>query len=121
MAVRHAEGSYEKKYPHFIVLVDKGLSNDDVGVQEVPRSGRYGRELVSKPAISSKKSLRGGGYRRTPGKCIPMTQRMFYSSTKNSDVAKKNKGRQKKSVEFRLESAIQKVKKKCLLNFLPPS
>ena len=79
MAVRHAEGSYEKKYPHFIVLVDKGLSNDDVGVQEVPRSGRYGRELVSKPAISSKKSLRGGGYRRTPGKCIPMTQRMFYS------------------------------------------
>ena len=46
-----------------------GLSNDDVGVsRNTPYFRRYGRERVSKPVISLKKSwggTGGGGYRRT--------------------------------------------------------
>ena len=45
------------------VLVREGLSTDDVGVARgAPFFRRCGRELVSKPAISLKKSWRG--YRR---------------------------------------------------------
>ena len=55
----------EKKYLHLYLLVCKGVSNDDVGVARgAPYSRIYGRELVSKPVIPSKKSW-GGGYRRT--------------------------------------------------------
>ena len=43
--------------------LQKGLSNDDVGVARGTVHRRYGQKLVSKPAISSEKSW--VGYRRT--------------------------------------------------------
>ena len=58
---RHEEGCYEKNI--FAMIVCKGLSNDTSGRLGAPYFRRYGRELVSKPAISLKKSW--GGHRRT--------------------------------------------------------
>ena len=56
MAARHEDGCYE--VTNFIcIFVCKGLSNDDVGLaKEAPYFRRYGGILVSKPAISLKKS-----------------------------------------------------------------
>ena len=59
MAARLEEGCYEE---HFFMcfLVCKGLSNNEVGGwQGAPYFRRYGRELVSKQAISLK--IRWGG------------------------------------------------------------
>ena len=50
-----------EKYLFTYVLVRAGLSTDDVGVGQggAPYFRRYGRELVSKPAISLNKSWGG--------------------------------------------------------------
>ena len=63
MAARQEEGRYQAQL-FLYFLVCKGLSNDDVGVAWGNAFLRiYGGELVSKPAISLKKSWEG--YRRT--------------------------------------------------------
>ena len=61
MAARHKEGCYLRNASvHF--FVGKTLPNNDVEVgQGIAHLRRYGRELVSKPAISLKKCW--GGYR----------------------------------------------------------
>ena len=60
---RDEEGRYEKKNLQcvsFFYFAKEGLSNDDVEVAKgVPCFRRNGRELVSKPAISPKKSSGG--------------------------------------------------------------
>ena len=54
-----------KMSQHVFLFAKEGPSSDDLGVgaRGTPYFRRYGRELVSKPAISLKK--RWGGYRRT--------------------------------------------------------
>ena len=65
VTARYEEGCHEKYiyiYIFTFILVREGLSTDDVGVgQRAPCFRRYGRGLVSKPAISLEKSW--GGYR----------------------------------------------------------
>ena len=62
MAARHEEGCYEKKSSN-ISLFAKSYRTMTSGWQGASYFMRYGLELVSKPAISLKKSW--GGYRRT--------------------------------------------------------
>ena len=47
----------------YVFVCEKDYRTMTSGVQGAPRFRRYGRELVSKPAISFKKCW--GGYRRT--------------------------------------------------------
>ena len=65
MAARHQEGC-EEKISSCIFLFAKDYQTMTSGWQGAPYFSRYGRELVSKPAISSKKCY--GGYRRTTHK-----------------------------------------------------
>ena len=55
---RHEEGCFRKNIFSIFLYPKEALSNDDVGMAR-----RYGRKLVSKPAISLNESW--GGYRRT--------------------------------------------------------
>ena len=77
---RHEERCCEKKHPHKISCFCKGLSNAMTsGRQGSPYFRRHGRELVSKPAISVKKSW--VGYRRTtrrPFFCAWCSRRVPY-------------------------------------------
>ena len=63
MAARHEEGCYEKIQSLHILLFVKDCRTMTSGGQGAPYFMIYGRELVSKLAISLKKSW--GGYVRT--------------------------------------------------------
>ena len=70
MAAPRDKGFY-KKTIFICFLVCEGLSSDDFGVARGTLfQERYGRKLVSKPAISLKNS-RGGNRRTTHGHQLP--------------------------------------------------
>ena len=85
MAARQEEGRAVEKIEFTYFLVCKGLllllllllSHDDVGVARgIPYFRRYGRELVSKPAISRNKCW--GGYYRV-GRTLGQLPRFSFS------------------------------------------
>ena len=63
MAARHDEGCYEKNIVTYFACLQRTIKRRRGVGKGSPHFRRYGRELVSKPAISLKKSW--GGYRRT--------------------------------------------------------
>ena len=78
LADRHEEGCYENNTFKYTSLLAKGLPNDDVGVAKgAPYFRRYGRELVSKPAVSLKN--RWGGYRSKTLRQKPDLEKMEIS------------------------------------------